>query len=412
MLKLAMLSTGEEVLHGDIVDTNASWLSGLLFEEGFSLSKRSTVGDSHQALTEELILLTLNSDVLIVNGGLGPTSDDVTTEVAANVAGVELELFPDWLEQMNAFFATRNQVMPDSNVKQAMLPAGSTFIDNPIGTACGFQCVINECLCYFTPGVPSEFKRMVVEQIVPDLQHRFPELVGSDCHRIYTVGSSESELAQWLETIPLPPEYQLGYRSYIPFIEIKVFGPKGDYEGALELIEQIRDKVEDKVVSIDQTMLTRLGDCVAKTEVTLALAEQSTRGWLSNWLFSDPSISEARGSCWILSSHVAGAMDDKDALSAALALAAATKEKSATDIAIATGEYRNRTFTLALSTPYGEWAQSHSFNRDYSDEDSKIVIGTIAADMLLRYLTGKPVFGEYRFSKTIKKIYLPIESLK
>ena len=411
MLKLAMLSTGEEVLHGDIVDTNASWLSSLLFEEGYGLSKRSTVGDSHKALAEELTLLTLNSDVLIVNGGLGPTTDDITTEIAAEIAETELELYPEWLQKLESFFAARNQTMPDSNVKQAMLPVGSVIIDNPIGTACGFRSVINDCVCYFTPGVPSEFKRMVAEQIVPDLKLSFPEVVGQDCHRIYTVGCSESELAQRLDTLPLPPEYQLGYRSYIPFIEVKIFGPKGDVEGAVALVAEIRNQVEDWIVSIDQPMLARLGECVARTEVTLALAEQSTSGWLSNWLFSDPNVNEAKGSSWILSPSIAGSMTEQDALSAALALAAATKEKSVTDIAIATGDYSGRTFALALSTPYGEWAQSCSFSRDYSTEDSKVMIGTIAADMLLRYLTGKPVFGEYRFATTLKKIYLPIESL-
>jgi competence/damage-inducible protein CinA-like protein len=410
MLKLAMLSTGEEVLHGDIVDTNASWLSSLLFEHGYGLSKRSTVGDSRHALAEELTLLTLNSDVLIVNGGLGPTTDDLTTEVAAEIAGVELALSSEWLEKVERFFAARHQVMPDSNIKQAMLPVGSTLIDNPIGTACGFRCVINDCVCYFTPGVPSEFKRMVTEQIVSDLKQSFPNVTGQDCHRIYTLGSSESELAQRLDALPLPPEYQLGYRSYIPFIEIKVFGPKGDVEGALSLVTEIRDQVEEWIVSIDQPMVTRLGECVAQTGVTLALAEQSTDGWLSHWLFSQPDISQARGSCWILSSQVAGTMTGQDSLSAALALAAATREKSATDIAIATGEYRERTFTLALSTPNGEWAQSFRFNRDYTAQDSKIAIGTLAADMLLRYLTGKSVFGQYRFATSLKQLFLPLES--
>jgi competence/damage-inducible protein CinA-like protein len=409
MLKLAMLSTGEEVLHGDIVDTNASWLSSLLFEHGYGLSKRSTVGDSRHALAEELTLLTLNSDLLIVNGGLGPTTDDLTTEIAADIADVELVLSSEWLEKMTAFFSARNQVMPESNIKQAMLPDGAEVIDNPIGTACGFRCVINDCICYFTPGVPSEFKRMVVEQIVPDLKRRFPEILGQDCHRIYTLGSSESELAQRLDCLPLPPGYQLGYRSYLPFIEIKVFGPKGDAEGALVLVTAIRDQVEEWIVSIDQPMIERLGEYVAQTGVTLAIAEQSTHGWLSHWLFSQPDISQARGSCWILSSKISGTMTGQDALNGVLALAAATREKSDTEIAIATGELRERVFTVALSTPHGEWAQSYRFNREYTAEDSKVVIGTVAADMVLRYLAGKTVFGQYRFVSSVKQLFLPLE---
>lgn len=412
MLKLAMLSTGEEVLHGDITDTNAAWMSSLFFEHGFGLSKRSTVGDSRQSLLQEMLMLTLNSDVLVVNGGLGPTTDDLTTEVAAELADSELELHPEWLEKLEAFFQQRQQPMSQSNIKQAMLPQGATLIDNPIGTACGFRLVINDCICYFTPGVPSEFKRMVAEQIIPDLRETFPQLGGQDCHRLYTLGSSESELAQLLDPLPLPQGYQLGYRSYIPFIEIKVFGPKNDESGALQVVSTIKDLVENWTVSIDQPMLSRLASCLRQSGLTVSVAEQSTHGWLSQWLFSNDQIAGLRGNSWILSSRVAGEMSTQDSLSAVLALAAATREKSATDVAIATGSLNQREFALAISTPMGEWAQVLSFGRDYSHQDSRVVIGTIAADMLLRYLSDKPVFGHYRAAKEIKQIHLSSESLK
>lgn len=409
MLKLAMLSTGEEVLHGDITDTNAAWLSSLFFEHGYGLSKRSTVGDSRSALLQELLMLTLNSDVLVVNGGLGPTTDDLTTEVAAELADVELELYPEWLETLEAFFAQRQQPMPQSNIKQAMLPKGSQLIDNPIGTACGFRLVINDCVCYFTPGVPSEFKRMVAEQIIPDLKQTFPQITGQDCHRIYTLGSSESELAHLLDPLVLPEGYQLGYRSYIPFIEIKVFGPKGDEQGALAVVTAIRDRVENSIVSIDQPMLNRFADCLYKANFTLSVAEQSTHGWLSQWLFSNDKVAGLRGNSWILSSQVSGEMDSQDSLSAVLALAGATREKSATHLAIATGVLNQREFSIAISTPSGEWAQVLSFSRDYSHQDSRVVIGTIVSDMLLRYLCGNKVFGLYRSAKAVKQIHLPAE---
>ncbi|WP_235862489.1 molybdopterin-binding protein, partial [Vibrio gazogenes] len=165
MLKVAMLSTGEEVLHGDIQDTNATWLSSLFFEQGYPLTKRSTAGDNRQMLRDEILMLALNSDILIVNGGLGPTSDDLSAEVAAEAAEQQLVLFPDWLETMKARFVQRNLVMSDSNIKQAMLPEHATILDNPIGTACGFRVEIHDCLCYFTPGVPSEFQKMISEQV-------------------------------------------------------------------------------------------------------------------------------------------------------------------------------------------------------------------------------------------------------
>lgn len=103
MLKIAMLSTGEEVLHGDIVDSNAAWLAREFYQHGFSLAKRATVGDSLPALVEELMMLSFNSDVVIVNGGLGPTSDDITAQAAAQAAEQPLVLNADWLSQLEAF---------------------------------------------------------------------------------------------------------------------------------------------------------------------------------------------------------------------------------------------------------------------------------------------------------------------
>ncbi len=411
MIKLAMLSTGEEVLHGDIVDTNAAWLSGIFFERGYELSKRSTVGDSRQSLSQELLMLTLNSDVLIVNGGLGPTSDDLTTEVAGELAEAELELRQEWLDKIEAMYHARNQPMSSSNVKQAMLPQGSVILDNPIGTACGFRLTINDCVCYFTPGVPGEFKRMVLEQILPDLIQTFPQVAGKECHRLYTLGSSESELSVCLDSLPLPDGYQLGYRAYLPFIEIKVFGPKGDVETAFKVVAAIRDRVGSWVVSIDEPMLSRLASCMSEAQLSLSLAEQCTHGWLSYWLFSDVAMANQRGNSWILSHQVSGAMNSQDHLSAVLALAAATKEKSETDLAIATGTRDGREFSVAISTPGGEWAQTLKLSRDYSHDDSRVLIGTIATDMLLRYLTGGMVFGEYRSAQKVKQIHIPGEML-
>lgn len=151
MLKVAMLSTGEEVLHGDIVDTNASWLGEILYQSGFQLSARSTVGDQLDVLKDEILRLSKSFDVVIVNGGLGPTTDDLTASAAAKASGQKLSLFQEWLTVMEEKFTRRGLTMPDSNLKQAMLPEKATIIDNPIGTACGFSMTLNKAKLYFTP---------------------------------------------------------------------------------------------------------------------------------------------------------------------------------------------------------------------------------------------------------------------
>ncbi|WP_241959330.1 molybdopterin-binding protein, partial [Vibrio cyclitrophicus] len=190
MTKIAMLSTGEEVLHGDIVDTNAAWMSAEFYQHGFALAKRSTVGDQMNALVEELLMLSFNYDVVIVNGGLGPTTDDMSAAAAATASEQKLVMFPEWLDRMEEMFSGRGMPMPDSNLKQALLPASSEIVDNPVGTACGFKLKINDATFYFTPGVPSEFKRMVTFEILPDLSRTYPQVVASECSRLFTFGLS------------------------------------------------------------------------------------------------------------------------------------------------------------------------------------------------------------------------------
>ncbi|MGC9423823.1 MULTISPECIES: CinA family nicotinamide mononucleotide deamidase-related protein [unclassified Vibrio] len=411
MLKIAMLSTGEEVLHGDILDTNAAWLSRLFFDNGFSLHKRSTVGDSQAILTEELLMLSFNNDVVIVNGGLGPTSDDLSAAAAAQAAEQALVLFPEWLTKLEAFFAHRQKTMPESNIKQAMLPEKATILDNPIGTACGFKMQINDCWFYFTPGVPKEFIRMVNEQILPDLKQQFPQQVGLECSKLYTFGSSESGLSDQLDKLQLPEGYTLGYRSYLPFIEVKLFGPRHDLTKRIKLMQIIHSLIEPYVVSIDQPMLEHLGHLMSDKGLSLSIAEQATKGWLSQWLLSNAQIDQLSGHSWILSHQVASELVEKEPLAAIFALAGATKDKCATDLALVTGPLHQDTFCVALSTPQGEWGQQLTFNRTYSLSEQRELIGTIAGDMLRRYLSGKTVFTQYGSVSVIKEMHLPAQLL-
>ncbi|NRB66469.1 MAG: CinA family nicotinamide mononucleotide deamidase-related protein [Vibrio sp.] len=407
MLKIAMLSTGEEVLHGDIVDTNAAWLSEKFFKQGFSLSKRSTVGDSQSALVEELMMLSFNCDVVIVNGGLGPTSDDLSAEAAAQASDTELELYPEWLEKLEQFFSARGIAMPESNRKQAMLPHGSLVLDNPIGTACGFLLTFNDCDFYFTPGVPSEFKLMVESQILPHLQQRHSDVVGYECSKLHTFGTSESALSDKLDKVHLPEGYFLGYRSYLPFIEVKLFGPRDDLDNRVKLLQLVYNLIEANVVSVDETMQDNVGHLILDKKLSISTAEQSTHGNLSLWLHSNEAAADYCGHGWVLGNKVDVGKSDNDDLAAAFALAAATKDKCATDIAIATGKVTERTFSVAISAREGEWGQTLTFNRSFSRADQTTIVTTVAADMLRLYLSGKTMFPNYSSLTRDKEMYVP-----
>src|SRR6185312_7239684 len=135
---------------------------------------------------------------VIVNGGLGPTVDDLSQEIAAQAAGVELVLNEGWFKTMEEFFRRRSRVMPPNNKKQAMLPSTAEVIDNPIGTACGFALDIGRARFFFTPGVPRELRRMLEEQIIPRLLARSGAPTAIHLKRFHSYGLGESHVDELL----------------------------------------------------------------------------------------------------------------------------------------------------------------------------------------------------------------------
>lgn len=412
MTKIAMLSTGEEVLHGDIVDTNAAWMSAEFYQHGFALAKRSTVGDQMNALVEELLMLSFNYDVVIVNGGLGPTTDDMSAAAAAAASEQKLVMFPEWLKRMEEMFSGRGMPMPDSNLKQALLPASSEIVDNPVGTACGFKLKINDATFYFTPGVPSEFKRMVSFEIIPDLARTYPQVVASECSRLFTFGLSESGISDVLDQLKLPEGYELGYRSYLPFIEVKLFGPKSDLETRVKLLQMVYKLLESNVVSVDEPMIDHIGHIMAERKKTLSVSEVSTKGALSAWLQSNEQVEDCFGHSWVMAEPKESELGKNDPLAATFALAGATREKCGTELALVTGKLEGNTFSVALSSEAGEWGQVLEFYRQYKREDARTIIKTVAADMLRRHLDNKPMFGDYSSVKRVKDMFIPSAIIK
>lgn len=138
-MRIELISTGDEVITGNIDDTNASYLSRELFESGLQVDRRHTAGDSLEELMAMFTEISERECIAIETGGMGPTTDDLTTEAIARVAGKSLVLNEEWHRSMSQWFINRNRVMSQTNIKQAMLPEGSIMIENPTGTACGFM---------------------------------------------------------------------------------------------------------------------------------------------------------------------------------------------------------------------------------------------------------------------------------
>src|SRR6266568_9266843 len=253
-MRIEIICTGDEVLTGKIVNTNFSYMTQKLEDVGLAVEWETTVGDDRENLLLAFKLAGQRADAVIVNGGLGPTVDDLSQEIAAQAAGVELTLNEEWLTRMTDFFKRRSRVMPPNNRKQAMLPATSEVIDNPIGTACGFAIDIGKARFFFTPGVPRELKRMLEEQIIPRLLAKSGLQAAIFLKRFHSYGLGESHVDALLAGVEdLAPDgsVKLGFRTHYPQIETK-----------LTLRGADMDEIERKLAPVQEEVRKRLGNFI------------------------------------------------------------------------------------------------------------------------------------------------------
>ncbi len=272
-MRLEIICTGDEVLTGKIVNTNFSYMSQRLEDVGLAVTWETTVGDDRESLLRAFQLAAERADAVIVNGGLGPTVDDLSQEIAAQAAGVDLVLNEEWLNRMEAFFRRRSRVMPPNNRKQAMLPSTAEVIDNPIGTACGFALDIGKARFLFTPGVPRELHRMLEEQVIPRLLARSGAQTAIFLKRFHSYGLGESHVDALLKGVDeLVPDgtVKLGFRAHYPQLETKLTVRGADM-----------DDIKQKLVPVEQEVRKRLGNFImAEDEQTLEgviLAELASR---------------------------------------------------------------------------------------------------------------------------------------
>lgn len=398
MLNVEMLSTGDEVLHGQIVDTNAAWLADFFFNQGLPLTRRNTVGDDLEALVAILRERSEQADVLIVNGGLGPTSDDLSALAAATAKGEGLILHPEWLETMTRFFAERGRPMAESNRKQAEIPASAEMINNPVGTACGFAIQLNRCLMFFTPGVPSEFKVMVEQEILPRLRQRFTLPDPPVCLRMTTFGRSESELAQSLNPLTLPPGVVMGYRSSMPIIELKLTGPANQRDAMLALWPEVRKVAGDSLIfEGTEGLPAQIARCLQERQLSLTLSEQFTGGLLALQL--------SRAGAPLLASEVVPAQEET--LAQAARWAAERRINHFAGLALAVSGQENDHLNVALATPDGTFALRVKFSATrHSLAVRQEVCAMMALNMLRRWLNGQPLASEHGWINVVDSLSL------
>ncbi len=223
-MRVEILCTGDEILTGKTINTNYSHMARRLGDVGLTVHWGTTVGDDRASLLQAFRQAGERADAVIVNGGLGPTVDDLSQEVAAEACGVELVLSDYWMTRMTESYARRGRVMPPNNRKQAMLPANAEFIDNPIGTACGFAVTIGKARFFFTPGVPREMRRMLDEQLIPRLL-KLSGITGvTRLKRFHSFGIGESRADNMLSDMEAfkNGHIKLGFQAHYPQLETKL----------------------------------------------------------------------------------------------------------------------------------------------------------------------------------------------
>jgi nicotinamide-nucleotide amidase len=286
---IEIICTGDEVLTGKIVNSNFSYMAQKLEDVGLAVRWGTTVGDDRETLLAAFQQAGARADAVIVNGGLGPTVDDLSQEIAAQAAGDHLVLSEEWLARMESFFQRRSRLMPPNNRKQAMLPSTAEIIDNPIGTACGFALDIGRARVFFTPGVPRELKRMLEEQVIPRLLAKSGLQTTIHLKRFHSYGLGESHVDSLLAGVEdLVPDgsVKLGFRAHYPQLETKLTvrgRDMDDVRGKLAPVEkEVRRRLGNFILAEDdQTLEGVVLAELTKRGATLALAETFTSGQIA-----------------------------------------------------------------------------------------------------------------------------------
>lgn len=216
--------TGNELMSGDIVDSNSAWLGQLFDENGIEIAEKITVGDKLTLLIAQIARLQSLYDIVLINGGLGPTQDDLTAQAMALACDCPVVVNPQASQHVLSWCKARGFTANNANLKQAEMPAGASIFPDAPGSAPAFHMRAGSSLIIATPGVPSELKQIMARQVMPFLRERYPLDTSSPWQRYQLFGIGESSLQQKLhdEFAGLTEAFDIGFRANFPYVELKL----------------------------------------------------------------------------------------------------------------------------------------------------------------------------------------------
>lgn len=292
MVTAEILTIGDEILFGQIVDTNSQWMSVELTKAGIKVTHKTTVGDVEADIIKAFSDAESRADIVLITGGLGPTSDDLTKPCLARYFGCDLEINEEALREVTEFFKSRGRELTEINRQQAALPSCCEKITNAMGTAPGMWFNRNGKVFVSMPGVPHEMKAMMSDLIIPKLKQTFKTPV--IYHRmIRTIGIGESFLADQIKDweASLPSHIKLAYLPSLGQVKLRLTAHGED----AQLLKSECDRLEEKLAEIIGTYIfgngedeleMALGKLLKEKRLTLACAESCTGGYLSHLITS------------------------------------------------------------------------------------------------------------------------------
>ena len=401
-----IFSQGEEVITGQVADTNAAWLSQRLVQMGFVISRHTAVGDKLQDLSDLLTEISNRADFCICTGGLGPTVDDLTAEAVSQAFACPLQLDPVALAQIERYFIARNRVMADTNRKQACFPRGAIRIDNAWGTAPGFAIQHKRCWFVFVPGVPTEMRHMFIEQIQAELETRFV-LQADKLVTIKSIGIGESDLQQKLNEFSLPEKVQLSFRAAPDEVQTKLLFSADTADSEINsCVNKLVEKIGDVVFAVEESnkpsvdLVSVIAQLMAEKQYSLSVLETVTQGLISakcigqEWL-QDSSYKQS------IEPYIAqlGITRDDDLAQVAIAIVKRLKLTVATDLILVQlylGDKeqlqdKEKSIVLynVLQTPHGIYQNTIAVVGPIKRKQNQAAIR--ALDLLRRYLQKNAV---------------------
>ncbi|HZX73690.1 MAG TPA: competence/damage-inducible protein A [Cyclobacteriaceae bacterium] len=293
-----LLTIGDEILYGQIVDTNAQWMSVELNNIGVKVIRKTSVGDQEDEILTAFAEAEKRADIVLITGGLGPTSDDLTKPLLAKYFNCEMKLHEGALEEVTAFFKSRGRELTEINRQQAFLPVCCEKITNPMGTAPAMWFERNGKVFMSMPGVPFEMKRIMTDSVLPKLKQKFKTPV--IYHKVIrTIGIGESFLSEkisdWEKA--LPPHMKIAYLPGLGEVKLRLTGYGESHKQLEEEGENLTQSLKERIGQFifgygDDPIEVVIGNLLREKKLTLSIAESCTGGYLSHLVTSVPGSSE------------------------------------------------------------------------------------------------------------------------